>query len=348
MKLTSSTSKQRGFTLIELLVVIAIIAVLIALLLPAVQQAREAARRTQCKNNLKQIGLALHNYHDIYNRFPQDAIWSYQPGTANEQPRDFSWICTILPQIDQAPLFNQTNFSAPIWAQTDTTGKLLREYTFPAFLCPSDPGYGGLPQSNNTTASRVIPMGYSCYGVSQGYDWWQRFDQHAGVFSLARSTLMRDITDGTSNTIMVGETSSHNHKNGTGFGGSGQVRVGGEGVYRSCLVSAPTHYVTMNAIGITKAPDGGSPNFWWESGPYAYGPSYMSFFGMNTEWYAASSVHTGGGQFLMADGSIRFINQNIQSAPYGYAGAPGYPQGTVWESLHTMAGGSGEVIPGDF
>lgn len=342
--------RRRAFTLIELLVVIAIIAVLIALLLPAVQQAREAARRTQCKNNMKQLGLAMHNYHDIYQRFPADAVWAYGQGTANEQPRAFSWICAILPMIDQAPLYNQINFSQPIWAQTDTAGKPLRSYTFNALFCPSDPGFGGqnLPTGTLRTTNSPMPMGYTCYAVSQGYDWWQRSDQHAGVFSLGMYSAIKDITDGTSNTIMIGETSSHNHKNGTGYGGSGQVRVGGEGVYRSCLVSAPTHITTMAAIGVTKAPDGGNPDFWWIGGPYAYGPSYMSFFGMNTEWYAASSVHTGGGQFLMADGAVRFISQNIESAPYGHAGSAVAPMGTVWESLHTMQGGTSERLPSDF
>ncbi|WP_010587965.1 DUF1559 domain-containing protein [Schlesneria paludicola] len=348
MKLSLSKAYRNGFTLIELLVVIAIIAVLIALLLPAVQQAREAARRTQCRNNLKQIGLALHNYHDIHNRFPADAVWSYAPGTPNEQPRCFSWICAVLPQLDQGNLFNQINFSVPIWAQTDSSGKLLREYIFPALLCPSDPGYNKLPQSRNKTTNTIVPMGYSCYGVSQGYDWWQRTDQHAGIFSLGLSNPIANISDGTSNTIMVGETCSHNYTGGSGLGGSGKIRSGNDGVYRSCLVSAPTHSVTLSAIGVTKAPDGGNPEFWWEEAPYAYGPSYMSFYGMNSEWYAAASVHTGGAQFLMADGAVRFISQNIQCIPEGYAGSLAAPMGTVWESLHTMAGGTTEVIPSEF
>ena len=104
-----SKRRKQGFTLIELLVVIAIIAILIALLLPAVQQAREAARRTQCKNNLKQIGIALHNYHDIYGMFPigaQDCIASNCPeGPGNYEM--YGWGASILPQIDQAPLYDQ-------------------------------------------------------------------------------------------------------------------------------------------------------------------------------------------------------------------------------------------------
>src|SRR6185436_9747421 len=121
-------SVRTGFTLIELLVVIAIIAILIALLLPAVQQAREAARRTQCRNNLKQLGLALHNYHDAKNRFPQAVIW----GTWNGQswlPNHHTWLTMLLPYLDQAPLYNQVNFQAPAWPQTFTATQL------PALRC---------------------------------------------------------------------------------------------------------------------------------------------------------------------------------------------------------------------
>jgi prepilin-type N-terminal cleavage/methylation domain-containing protein len=132
--------KWSGFTLIELLVVIAIIAVLIALLLPAVQQAREAARRTQCRNNLKQLGLALHNYHDNYGRLPKCVYWysapSYTNGIAqNPQPRNFSWISMILPFIDQGPFYNSINFNAPAFNQL-INGKKLQSFTFPAFRCP--------------------------------------------------------------------------------------------------------------------------------------------------------------------------------------------------------------------
>ena len=106
----------RGFTLVELLVVIAIIAVLIALLLPAVQQAREAARRTQCKNNLKQIGLALHNYHDNYNALPPGWIGVTNGGPDIYGLNGWGWASRILPQIDQSPLYNQLNFLVKIEA----------------------------------------------------------------------------------------------------------------------------------------------------------------------------------------------------------------------------------------
>jgi prepilin-type N-terminal cleavage/methylation domain-containing protein len=135
-----TTSSRRGFTLIELLVVIAIIAILIALLLPAVQQAREAARRSQCKNNLKQIGLALHNYHDTYNQFPTGSVYTTDaPSQGDGAHSNFrnanygsTWLTAILPMFDQAPLYNRYNFSVPSQNNASVTSVEM-----PALKCPS-------------------------------------------------------------------------------------------------------------------------------------------------------------------------------------------------------------------
>src|SRR5438552_7508791 len=130
---------RRAFTLIELLVVIAIIAVLIALLLPAVQQAREAARRSQCKNNLKQYGLAMANYHDVYGMYPI--------GGQNWLPPQLGWQARILPFIDQTPLFNQINFSTTgdATGQVLSDGKSLGQHSVPYGVCPSDSHFGQTP-----------------------------------------------------------------------------------------------------------------------------------------------------------------------------------------------------------
>src|SRR3974390_2499084 len=130
--------RRRGFTLIELLVVVAIIAILIALLLPAVQQARESARRTQCKNNLKQIGLALHNYHDQNNMFPpaisQDGPpISGSPAGTPETQRNFTWLDSIIPIMEPQPLYNSINFSAPILGQSSAQGPIVST-KLPSFL----------------------------------------------------------------------------------------------------------------------------------------------------------------------------------------------------------------------
>lgn len=229
MTTKSVGSRRRGFTLIELLVVIAIIAVLIALLLPAVQQAREAARRTQCKNNLKQIGLALHNYHDTVGRFPMDAIRTFQP-QGTPAARNFSWMTMILPYFDQAPLYNAINFSAPLWGQTvSSTGKEIRSTMLTALNCPSDPGWGD--------TGRTRGFAWTDYAGSSGWDMWDRpDDQHGGVFTAFTCVKIADITDGTSNTIMVAEANSHSYKNGGQIGGAGVPRVGNEGVFRCSLI----------------------------------------------------------------------------------------------------------------
>src|SRR5579864_5723515 len=131
---TGILEMKRGFTLIELLVVIAIIAVLVALLLPAVQQAREAARRSQCKNNLKQVGLALQNYHGSRNTFPPGYVSTFD-GSGNDTGPGWGWGAMILPELDQAPLQNGISFTQPIEAAANATARVT---TLSASLCPSD------------------------------------------------------------------------------------------------------------------------------------------------------------------------------------------------------------------
>ncbi|MEZ6130649.1 MAG: DUF1559 domain-containing protein [Planctomycetaceae bacterium] len=219
--------RKRGFTLIELLVVIAIIAILIALLLPAVQQAREAARRTQCKNNLKQIGLALHNYHDIYKQFPIGGQLQPDPnpattgGIANVEM--WGWPASILPQIDQAPLFNQLGATTRRLTDVlaDATLRPLLQTTISGFICPSDPGpplmSKGGPNGNGRHMNGAAAVGNafrvakSNYIGNCGYnDVNVRVNERhlRGVFHIGINFRIRDITDGTTNTIFVGERTS--------------------------------------------------------------------------------------------------------------------------------------------
>lgn len=340
-----------GFTLIELLVVIAIIAILIALLLPAVQQAREAARRTQCRNNLKQIGLALHNYHDNFGTFPKAVYWSSGPVLVNgvlqnPQPRNFTWISMLLPYIDQAPMYNQINFSLPGWNQ-QVGGKPLQSHLLQGFLCPSDPGFNGGGNRHN--------IGWTNYAGTEGYDWWTRPGSSLqGMFSLHQHTRIRDITDGTSNTIAIAETSTKGHEPKPGAPGhhavGGGVPRGGDGnnsVFRSALIGttmeggsiAPAAMPpTGNGGGGVLFPDGSGPiGFWGPFGaPYAYQPTYLHCFGFNNNWPGAGSVHVGGMHVLLADGSVKFLSDSMN-----YPGEPsiGWAKGAgVWGGLNTIAG----------
>ena len=314
--------RRRGFTLIELLVVIAIIAVLIALLLPAVQQAREAARRTQCKNNLKQMGLALHNYHDVYNMFPPGVIASLAGGWGA------SWYMRILPYVDQAPVFNKLTFSGTHhgWAYTGVTegnanGQILRATTINFAICPSSPmpatqtndipitaaqynGLSGMRDGNGVTntAGRLAPC-CSCCGGQQATGQISS----SGMLVPTEGINLSAATDGSSNTIMVGEASMFiipsggttrtlqvNGAHGIMMGTStlATVRSINGGTFERCFNLTTVNY-PPNAPVIDN-------NGSW--------PGVGNNFGSNNP---LNSAHTGGVHVLLADGSTRFISDNI-------------------------------------
>lgn len=215
----------RGFTLIELLVVIAIIAILIALLLPAVQQAREAARRSQCKNNLKQIGLALHNYHDTAGSFPIGV------NSSTHGRWGISFWVGLLPYLDQAPLFNQFEFNGPSPGYTNeeparsVQGPLVRGKVFPFLKCPSSPlpdtkdtgggiqtqisNYAGISGAvndasggfQNSTTSPQYNSDNCCSCPTQG------IHARGGILLPIVTLRFRDLTDGSSNVLAVSEQS---------------------------------------------------------------------------------------------------------------------------------------------
>tara|TARA_R110002111_G_scaffold261826_3_gene335824 strand:- start:32219 stop:33169 length:951 start_codon:yes stop_codon:yes gene_type:complete len=293
--------QKRGFTLIELLVVIAIIAILIALLLPAVQQAREAARRSTCKNNLKQIGLALHNYHEIHSTFP--------PGITRAQGHPYGpvegwntgkvlWSAFILPSMDQAPLYNMINFAVADPGK-NAVNATVRNADLPAYRCPSDPGGRGTTGSSGSGPSNYTGcVGNSPLGsVSGGGSSYQ--NNGTSVFFTDSKTKIRDITDGTSNTMMVSELLV-----GSKYITYGNVNTGG--ILDDCSTS------------------GGSANKRGES--WFYGDAsirwaFLTVFPPNTEVACRSyqeyanaspaSQHVGGVHILLCDGAVRFVSDNV-------------------------------------
>lgn len=313
----------KGFTLIELLVVIAIIAILIALLLPAVQQAREAARRTQCKNNLKQYGLALHNYHDVYNCFPLSANWSH---ASNWNNGVIGWQARILPFTEQVSLYNQIDWVNPQLAGTSVDkvvgGKLLRQHDVPYAKCPSDASpnrNGGWAQTSysgsvgsqrmdsaNGACNIFITPGvhYQSPGGDPGHGNTHQKQNISGIFGriMFDKITMADIVDGTTNTILVGEIlhACHDHTGGWWhFNGMGQAHAS---------TSAP-----INTMTTCTAP------YKRQTSEF---PGCEAMSNWNLSWGFRSS-HTGGAQFLLGDGSVRFISQNIDYETYQRLGARG-------------------------
>ena len=323
--------RRKAFTLIELLVVIAIIAILIALLLPAVQQAREAARRTQCKNNLKQIGLGLHNYHDIYNTLPIGAVGSYGPAFA--QTWGFSWYMRILPNIDQANVFSRINFSGthPGWSCCgdgvgQANGDVMRAATIPWATCPSSPlpskrdtgggpttitQYHGISGATNGNGFTNAANGLAnCCGCCGGQ---QATGQIAGTGSLVvgESVGFKDMTDGTTNVMVVGEASNFIWSAAPTAGGSKTVVVNGA---HGIMMGSPnvTTVAAAGAAAMFERPFNLTTVRYAPNSPAinndANWPGVGDNYGSNNP---LSSGHTGGVQVLLGDGSARFLSDNV-------------------------------------
>ncbi len=329
-------SRTRGFTLIELLVVIAIIAILVALLLPAVQQVREAARKSQCQDHLHNIGVALHDYEGSFKVFPNDT-WTYFPDPTDRstgRARNHSWMAHLLPFIEQKPLYDSINFSESLYPQVNSDGRRIVSIPIDLYMCPSDEFVE--PSTRWETAT-------TNYAGTQGFDWWQRKGQvHEGAFGLMSTVGIKNIKDGTSNTILVGEVAANGHKQGGRRCGGGRVRNGGaEAVYRMWALSH-THMHVQKAAGYElkmpddqpadSAPNGGE---FWIRGPHTWGPIYIAAHCINSEWPGPGSVHSGGAQFLMGDAQVRFFSENIDyhGDHNQSAGAP-----SLWMSLNTING----------
>lgn len=320
MKIRGISLRQRGFTLVELLVVIAIIGILVGLLLPAVQAAREAARRMSCSNNMKQIVLSLHNYHDTYNSFPSQAV--YGPGKAPYTlPYHHTWLEAILPYMEQAPLYNATNRSLPVFGQAIVSARV------PSIQCPSDASYKA-----QLDAWSITP---TSYGGSEGFHWWPtaavgnwapwgglgflKNGDMSGLFTVTRFNTMASMSDGTSNCMIVGECDSSNFGGGPFMtAGTGTPRSQSEGVFRSAFMA--TAYGGWQGSEATncKHPDGSVivPDGWFHRSPYTFTPTYLCAWGPNCEWPGTSSRHTGGVMAGYGDGSVSFLSASLDYGTY--------------------------------
>jgi prepilin-type N-terminal cleavage/methylation domain-containing protein/prepilin-type processing-associated H-X9-DG protein len=320
---------RSGFTLIELLVVIAIIAVLIGLLVPAVQKVRESAARAQCQNNLKQLGLALHSYHDANKRFPpgrksagtsegnNSAIYAPDPIIYN-----MHGLVLLLPFIEQGALYQRFNFKAafgnfsstvvPGYPVTGTKlliatpdavasgNAALSANTIPLLLCPSDNGTPTISPSSyyspdlGATGIRAVKTCYDFVSNQQGvyeFNYWSHTSAgNRYMLGENSTTRLTDITDGTSNTLAMGEQTLDLYNGVTSawaYCGWASIGIDPVGNWNG----------TVPAQGL---------NIW----QYGTNPG-TAIFGRRASWYNAASLHTGGVNFVFADGSVHFISQSI-------------------------------------
>ncbi len=318
--------KSLGFTLVELLVVIAIIGVLVGLLLPAVQSAREAARRMQCSNNLKQLGLAVHLYHDAFNVFPPQML---NVNTSND--RRWGWGAVILPFVEQSALHNQLNPNGggqiPV-ASTLYNGVPLLQTTVAVHVCPSDSG----PATNQFHPSVNASNNSANWYSKSNYVCNQQIMRYRAGFG-GSCFRMSDVTDGTTNTLLLGE--------------------------RRLNIAIPFRFPGSIIWGTAQG-TGDSSNVMHVAHPINT-PSLNSDFDADgndnqRRRFAISSAHVGGAQFAMTDGSVRFVSQNIPLNPAATARAlansgngctTGTDTGPGWVYNNLCARDDGEVL-GEF
>jgi prepilin-type N-terminal cleavage/methylation domain-containing protein/prepilin-type processing-associated H-X9-DG protein len=333
-------SSSPAFTLIELLVVIAIIGILMALLLPAVQQIRAAAARLQCTNNLKQIGLALHNYHDSNNSFPSGYVdRNLNPASTpdNDQGPGWGWASFLLPYVEEGNVFNQINFSQGVGIGSNTA---VSQLALKIYQCPSDAYAQAFPVYDSTFTTPIAVVAHGNYVGNNG--WEECFNNAGGAgqgggsdglagglgasgngpFFRNSRTRFADVTDGLSNTIFVGERSG-NHSPSTW---TGAVTGGRCPAWMASQPPAP--------YSLPPGPAYDNADF-DEALVLAHGnashvPSAdFPIFDPDTFY----SMHTSrGANFLFGDGSVHFLNSNIN--PY------------TFQYLCTMAGG--EAFPSDW
>lgn len=331
MFLKLSRRHRYAFTLIELLVVIAIIGVLVGVLLPAVQAAREAARRMQCSNNLKQVGLAIHNYESTYKKLPigWNGLTSVSQGTTYR----WSYLAQILPYIEEGNTYEKLDLGLTLYppgggqppraVHVPTISKMVQ-----TFLCPSDTGkaIGTATVTNSAPTNYVACFGSGINAINDPSDDGQMDLRADGIFSSMTWRTLADCQDGTSNTIAVSETL-------IGFGGADPAATERPDRQLFMALVVPVTQVTVaNCDQLTPAVPASVNRFvatrgrvWagqaYENTAYNHlftpnSQKYDCFFWVNAGFKAARSRHTGGVQALRLDGSVEFVTDSIDGTLY--------------------------------
>lgn len=342
--------QRSGFTLVELLVVIAIIGILVAMLLPAVQAAREAARRSSCSNSLKQLGLALHNYHDVYKAFPIRQGGT-NTGTINNNNR-LSGLVGMLPFIEQAPLYDQIrggdannpSQGPQPWVTTNWPHWGVK---LEALDCPSDPG---------RTTDAIADTNYVfCVGDTIGQINGQNFNQSRGMFMVRESTRFADIVDGTSNTIAMSECGTFQGQSVRGGVATSPAFAVGNAPSTCLNTRDPNNknqYLATAGVQQWRGsrwPDGATTFNGFQTILPPNSPSCSGTSDTSAGIFSAGSYHPGGAQAVLADGSVRFFAETIDAGNLGVTTDPGVTGGLspfgVWGALGTRAAGESVQAP---